>query len=594
MIEEHNPFWVWSPDDIPAAKATELFVDTFTDFPEVESPGHTFLNGPRGSGKSMMFRMMRADCARLRRSNSALKDLPYIGLYVPIKKTEITQTEMVYLDQQPARYVFSEHLLCLYVAQKVCDELSSPRFDYDGLSWQGSAEWMRRHVTPRLGTVELAGASQTTSIPEVFASINTVLKLHWDKAESIIRRIPLQPDVFQTFDDTPLSYHGFLLPLVEAVGRLPWFGGRPIYLLMDDVDNLSLTQTQILNTWIAARSTTTVCIKASTQLRYKTRLTFGGLRIEAPHDYNEVDVSVLYTTRRENYQQRLELIASRRLKAKGLTEDPRAFFREDSDQAAEIQRIESELRARFDRGDGRGARQRDDVNRYARPEYIRRLGGERKASSKYSYSGFDQLAHVSSGVIRWFLEPASRMYTAQQTSSGGAVALIEPHIQNQVVREFAEEFFVDDLRELKKDAKTDAGGGPPLREREQDYERLELLIEAMGRTFHDILVDENRAERRVFSIALSDRPDETVQRVLDLGVAEGYLYRATIGTKSGLGRTARYVLSRRLAPYFTLDPTSFSGYLFVTSSNLRNAMHTANALLRAHGEVDVIQIEMPL
>src|ERR1039458_1747086 len=132
-VTDNNPFWVWTPEDISADLAIDLFVDIFSDFPVVESPSHTFIHGPRGSGKSMMFRMMRPDCARRLRGNCELHQLPYLGVYIPIKKTEISQTEMVYLDKHPARYVFNEHLLCLYFAQKICDELASSRLDYKGV-----------------------------------------------------------------------------------------------------------------------------------------------------------------------------------------------------------------------------------------------------------------------------------------------------------------------------------------------------------------------------------------------------------------------------------------------------------------------------
>jgi hypothetical protein len=39
-----------------------------------------------------------------------------------------------------------------------------------------------------------------------------------------------------------------------------------------------------------------------------------------------------------------------------------------------------------------------------------------------------------------------------------------------------------------------------------------------------------------------------------------------------MGRTRRFVLSRRLAPHFNLDPIGFSGYLSVTNDFLIRAM----------------------
>lgn len=606
MTAEQNPFWVWTPEDIAADKAVELFVEPFTDFPAVESPSHTFIHGPRGSGKSMMFRMMRPDCARRLRDNCALDKLPYLGIYIPIKKTEISQTEMVYLERHPACYVFNEHLLCLYFAQKICDELLSSTLDYRGMTCNRKAFTMlvnqrliqRLTMSTNQETFEMDNASDVDiSVKAMFAKMAALLHTHWEVVEQLVRKLPLHPESLLEFNGNLLSYHSFLLPFISSLHDLDLFPDAPFYLLVDDADNLSLTQTQILNSWIATRTTGIVCLKASTQMRYKTRLTFGGQRIEAPHDYHEVDVSILYTTKREHYLNRLEQIVGRRLKSAQLNPDPRVFFPEDQAQEAEVRRIEAEFKEKSERGEGRGNRARDDANRYGRPEFIRLLGGDRKATSKYSYSGFDQLAHISSGVVRWFLEPASRMF-ASQVSMGkqaGNILMIEPRIQNEKIREFAEDFFQDDFDKMKEDAKTQAREIVEWQEREKDYQRLEMLINAMGRTFFAILTDKDKSERRVFSIALSDPAQEDVRRVLNLGVEEGYLYKASIGTKTGHGRTSRYVLSRRLAPYFSLDPTSFSGYLFVTNDNLRQAMNNPNGRLRDVANVgDDIQMELPV
>ena len=109
--------------------------------------------------------------------------------------------------------------------------------------------------------------------------------------------------------------------------------------------------------------------------------------------------------------------------------------------------------------------------------------------------------------------------------------------------------------------------------------KLRNLILALGGTFHQILLSD-RSERRVFSIALSDEPDEELLTVLRLGVRYGYFHESTIGNKEGTGRTRLFILSRRLAPVFTLDPTSFAGYKFVTCAVLHEAMNTPKSFLR--------------
>lgn len=605
-VSDKNPFWVWTPEDISAEQALLLFVDIFSDFPLVESTAHSFIHGPRGSGKSMMFRMMRPDCAQ-QRIGGSFRNLPYLGIYIPIKRTEITQTELVYLDRHPARYVFNEHLLCLYFASRVLAELSSERFDY-GSAKAGAVDfkgWAQRYFYDKFGlkcgdeTIP-KGAATPRVIRGFFSSMRPTLNQNWQVVEALIRTLPMNSDGLSKYSGPLLSYHGFLLPFLEALRQFRFLPPQPVYLLVDDADNLNRSQTELLNSWIATRTTSTVCIKASTQLRYKTRLTFGGQRIEAPHDYHEIDISVLYTTQRDHYLERLALIVGKRLNViADLPPDVRAFFPEDREQEARIRELAENLRKQAEEGKGRGNRPRDDANRYARPEFIRLLGGTRKSTHTYSYSGFEQLAHISSGVIRWFLEPAAEMYSAQRSVNKGAdVRFVEPRIQDKTVRDFSEKFFFEEFAQLKKEAKElkdRESGNPQAKDRETDYERLELLINAMGKTFFNILTDKDRSERRVFSIALSDRPDEEVQRVLDLGVQEGYFYRTTIGTKTGHGRTARYVLSRRLAPYFSLDPTSFSGYLFVTSDNLRRAMLSRNALLREQlVPEDDVQMELAI
>ena len=66
----------------------------------------------------------------------------------------------------------------------------------------------------------------------------------------------------------------------------------------------------------------------------------------------------------------------------------------------------------------------------------------------------------------------------------------------------------------------------------------------------------------------------------------GYFQEAAIGAKDGLGRTRRIVLTRRLAPYFNLDPNGFSGYLSVTQEFLEKAISDPKSIrgrLRSKG-----------
>jgi hypothetical protein len=585
--DKENPFWVQTPEKISAQDAQSLFVDIFSEFPQVESPSHSFIVGPRGSGKSMMFRMMRPDCLMLRHG-TALSELPFLGIYVPIKSTRITATDMERLDRHPGRYVFNEHLLCIYIAVAAFQELENATRELQlSPSLDLLRTWAKENFSARLvycGVDEDKACEALTqnwgSASEMFRSLALHLDfVYWSQADTLLRSLAMNPERLGQYEGPLLSYHGFLYPVLKSLRQLPFIPSKPVYLLIDDADNLNRAQTEIVNSWISTRSTEGVCLKLSDQMGYKTKGTLGGRRIQSPHDYNEVDVSVLYTTQRDRYMERIERIVELRLRLAGISSAPREFFPEDMDQAKQLEQIADEIRTRWQAGQGSGARSRDDVARYTRPELIRRLEGNR---STYSYAGFEQLAHISSGVVRYFLEPAAMMYSKQRTTTPGMPVLNISHsIQDDVIKTFSNDFLDKELVSLRREAETMA----------DDYNSLMNLIDVMGNSFFERLIDERMSERKVFSIALSDRPDDVVQRILDLGTKEGFFYRATLGAKRGAGRVPRYVLSRRLAPHFKLDPTSFAGYLFVTSAALRKGLDNPNYRLRETSKRDDEQLE---
>jgi hypothetical protein len=363
----------------------------------------------------------------------------------------------------------------------------------------------------------------------------------------------------------------------------------PIYLLIDDADYLSHTQTRILNSWVATRTQQDVSIKISTQLSYKTFSTVAGMPIQTPHDYQEISIADMYTSRRSKYPERIEQIVAKRLIKAGITASPRDFFPPDKGQEETIRQIGDEIRNNWS-DSGRGFRAGDDVTRYARPEYIKRLGGSAKQTSKYSYAGFDQLVHISSGLVRYFLEPAAQMFDEESLANGGVpVQNIRPSIQDDIIRREAENLIFTEFDKIAKEGEEPSLGkegkaqspepSTATDEHQRPIEKLRNLVRTLGNTFYQKLVSDD-AERRVFSVAISGMPDPDVLDVFELGVRYGYFHRSSIGNKDGTGRTRLYVLTRRLAPHFNLDPSSFAGYLWVTNEVLLEGMANPDRLLR--------------
>lgn len=583
MSNHENPFTVKTPEGMPAKDAVDLFVNVFTDFPKINGEGHIFLNGPRGSGKSMMFRLLEPDCQVLQ-ANCSLHDISFFGVYVSIKNTNLNITELDRLENQHAANLMNEHLMSIFLASIVFNsflakgkkppKLKFPIQDPQGEAFSELLKFIKNDVFTLLaecGWVKPPPSVDTLKTPlDCFNYLKVLFDQVYKYAIRYINSL--------SFATTPIPYDGplcgylnFLLPLIIGLKNLRFMPQGPIFLLLDDADNLSLTQTKVLNSWVSTRTSSDLSLKISTQLNYKTYKAINGNSIATPHDYSEINISDIYTNRKSNYIKRVKEIIEKRLSLKGLNTNPENFFPPNQKQEDEIISIGEEIRRNWER-DGRGNQPGDDVSRYARPNYIKNLKGKRKSGSTYSYAGFEQLVHISSGIIRFFLEPASLMFSEQASHSDKQISFIKPTTQDKIISEQADKFIFGEFDKLEAEESDETT--------ELDRPKLlRNLINALGGTFHQILISE-RSERRVFSFAFSDSPDREIREILNLGLRWGYFQESTIGNKQGTGRTRLYILSRRLAPHFKLDPTGFAGYLFVTQSQIKEAMHYPRRLLK--------------
>jgi len=550
----NNPFAVQTPEDISAENAHDLFVDVFSDFHQVPKPGHTFLHGPRGSGKSMMFRYMLPDC-QLIDLKSKINELNYFSLYVPIKKTDLNIIDLQKLENH-AEYVLNEHLLVTYFAANIFEDLSKlvdlNSIDSSNFKNVDKFNSKFKQLLTFSGDKDLENFTLGEKID--FAILKDKMNSLHRSARNYINRISF--NTILPYEDALCSYLDFLFPLIQNLRDLGFIGETcPIYLLIDDADNLSLTQTKILNTWVSFRTTAHVSIKISTQLNYKTYRTVNGSRIDSPHDYSEVNIATIYTSSKDKFYKRIVDIVEKRLKLYlDLDISAKEFFPSNNEQEKRINIISEEIRSNYS-DKGKGASAADDVKRYARPDYIKYLK-MKKSGSTYSYSGFLQLVSISSGIIRYFLEPASKMY-GEMMSLGTANDIKEiPHtVQHEKIIEYSSEFLTTEFDKVFKNE-------DHTPETLSTSDKLYNLINALGEMFHEILVS-NASERRVFSIAFTSRPSTSLLKVLDLGVSYGYFHESTIGNKKGSGRSKLYILSRLLGPYFKLDTTSFAGYKFI-------------------------------
>ncbi len=563
-----NPFSVQSPERIAAHDVLSLFVEDFADFHQIHRAGHTFLHGARGSGKSMIFRFLEPDCQILKKK-CPLNELDFFAFYIPIKEMEVKLTELIRLEMDGhGSLPLNEHLMTVNIVLKMFASLE--RITQSGEPPEETTAF-RNFISDTLVRL-LKRGGWAGVVPEIPAEGSfeqyrlvavSLLEEVYSEISLFIQRLSLGGCLIYT--GTLLGFKDFVRPVCAALRSMPFMPAtKPFFLLVDDADNFSEEQTRILNTWVSSRGTAEISLKISTQRRYKTFRTISGQSIETPHDFSEVEISDIYTSDRDRYMARVESIVERRLQLASINATPSTFFPEDHKQENEIAKIAESLRATWSES-GRGFRANDDAYRYARPNFIRGLHGSSKSGSTYSYAGFKQLVHISSGVVRYFLEPAALMYGEQTAANEGSapVTAIAPHIQNKVTREQANRFLTSEFERIVREDGNLGGGDRAT--------KLRNLLDSLGALFSHILMSD-AAERRVFSVAFSNGPDDEVREIFELGTEYNYLHKSSIGKKEGAGRTALYILSRRLAPAFGLDPTSFAGYKFITNEVARMMM----------------------
>lgn len=576
-----NPFAVVSPEEMDATKAAELFVEMYSDYPQIKRPGNIIMTGARGCGKSMLIRCCLPDVLMIK-DGITFSQLDYLAFHIPVKKTSLCLSELRFLDNRHAPYLINEHFLALNVLMYSLLNLSEIDFtDYNAEEYKNFFNKTYSRYLRMSGCRDSIEVDYSSAKSFYESLYNHAEEMQADFIRYILNLDPNSDKIDPAYDLPILSYVRFLVPVFSQLVQLSGFPkNKNIYFFIDDADNLSLTQTKILNTWIACRTQPTISLKVSTQYElYKTHLTSNDILIESPHDYQSVNISLRYTTNYiGNFKDKAIEILSKRLRSAGITVSPESFFPVYPIQEEAIRQEIERIKANYPT-EGRGNRVDDDVRRYAVPNYIKSLGGTKKARSTFRYAGLDNMIHLSSGIIRNLLDAAANMYDAAcaQQSDNNTVDSIPTDIQNTILRAQADAFLYTELRHSGNSVADDIGELVPIDSPKSDMDKLQNLICAMGQTFHEILVSD-RSERKVFSIALTNIPDDELKRVFQIGVRLGYLHEATIGNKEGNGRTWLYILNRRLAPSFILDPTGFQGYLFMTNDDLHKAIRTGKRL----------------
>ena len=324
-----NPFTIISPEDLDANMANQLFVEIYSDFPQVQNAGHSMIVGARGSGKSMIFRCLLPDVLKLTR-NCQLKDLEFLAFHIPIKNTSLKITELNMLDKHHASFMINEHFFVLNITMQILQALMSMG-DTD-ISFNEDVFASFLQVFNR--RLRLQGCKEPCTVvadkaKDYFKQLLEFFEdMHADFMCYLLGINDPENVTAYRYELPILSFQGFVVPMLKALQDFPEINKKNIYLFIDDADNLNKTQTKILNSWLSCRTAPSICLKVSTQIgNYKSFITTNGTLVEAPHDFQEINISEKYTTRKSRYYDMIRKILENRLQIAGIKDKtPEEFF----------------------------------------------------------------------------------------------------------------------------------------------------------------------------------------------------------------------------------------------------------------------------
>lgn len=552
-----NPFEIISPEDLKPEEIKSLFVKSYTELNTLKNKKHTIIYGSRGNGKSMLLRFLEPKCQILDSDLSTEKYLSsynaFVGIYIPLKEGYFNKKDLLLIDRQIA-YTLSKHLINLHIVGCLIDIFIKQLPDIIPPN-------VEKKLTKRIVTL-LDNKKIHHNKSVNFVSLKDILL----KEVSLVSEfISLRnfPTCTKEYNGNVSDYQTFVKPFFAEIGDIICpLKNVSFYLLFDEGDRLHKFQMEYINTMIANRDHKFISIKLASKIGSYHYYTDSNTLIKEIHDYDTIVLDELYTHSNYTYFNKVKEIVNRRLESHGFSVNIEDFLPPSESERKLFEKICINTGKEWDKLPKglKPIEKQNYINKYATARLFQHLADKK---AKKRYSGFANIVHFSSGILRNFLHPCYNMYNkAQEDGRDFKIKLFIPEpIQNDIIYKYSDDFFEEIDRSLK-------GLGHNSIENKDKLEKMKLLLEGLGELFYKRLTDKNSRDPRIISFALKDIPDGKLQEILNYGITESFLHKTYTVSKSGGGRLDCYVLNRALCPLFKLDLSSLRGRILLSSNEL--------------------------
>lgn len=566
-----DPFKIRNAENADPADIGLEFVEEHTEYAKIAAHEHTLAWGSRGSGKTMHLRFLEP-AAWMARHEPQLREARYrefiadgngfIGIYINCREPALSREEFRVYER--SKRLNDGALLVLidrYLAQAIIHQLSATFLEQ--LPFFGPMPL--EAVNLSLGVASMLprpAANIGQLMDHLRASSGRNLELGREAFDTLFLEGHLPNRTTEWIQGLP-SVAPDTTSLIEEVRDT--IGSRsPFFLMFDEANELSDALQQAVSSLLARRSQRVICVKVASQLNgFRTERATGRPAQEV-HDYVAIDLDSLYTNNQDAYYKRVRDIANLRLRAAGLSHDVSEYLPPNPRDIERGLRARELAAQRYDAlpDDRRPKDRANYVKKYAPAIVFQELAHPKGGKS---YAGFDNIVHLSSGIVRSFLDCCSLMYARCLESTPEQVPpKIPVSIQNEVIDTYSDEF----LAALVRRADSLRSGTPER----QAYADLYSLLRGLGGLFKSRLMDRRSREPRIISVSLKDVPAPRLAAALTLAEQDAYLHKVWYRSKRGTGKLPCYVLNRRLCPHFGLDIAGFQGRIEMFSAELELAL----------------------
>lgn len=419
-IENRNPFEFEAANNLTNKEILDYYIDDFNYSRFINTSRNIFLQGARGTGKTMALLYNSFNIQYLKSNNNQKEyDFTKLGIYIPCNTPLFRKKEHLLFDSDFQAIIINEHYLVLTIVNSIAESLNKVDIIRD------ECNKLNEKLVQYFEYIMNAELLKNTNFLDAVSLFT--------QKETFETQKLINEDKFESSFAKALTFSSLVLPFLNCLRQIPKLCETHYLLLIDDAHDLNKYQKQAINSWIAYRDHSQFSFKVATADSSPDFLTSNGGMILEGHDFISVDMLKPYQNKESEFGKLAKKIVDQRLKRYNLNKTAEEFFpaSETLLKGIEASREIVKKEAKKKYPEDKGTQISDYVAKYTRAHFFKNRSPR---ANTPPYSGFDIIVDISTGVIRNLLDPCYWMYDAVLSKEkSNAIEEIPPKIQQKIL-----------------------------------------------------------------------------------------------------------------------------------------------------------------